>query len=98
MKKYNNSVFENTSKVVAQCQICSNPKLDPILFLGYLPPVNTMHPIGEKPYEEPSYPAQLLYCEKCHLVQLGLIVNPKILFPPEYPYTSSTTKILREKI
>ena len=85
-----------TSKVVDKCQVCGNEKLDPILFLGYLPPVNQMHKIGEKPHEQPSYPAQLLYCEKCHLAQLGLIVSPKILFPPEYPYTSSTTKILRE--
>ena len=85
-----------SSVVVEQCQVCENPSLEPILFLGYLPPVNTMHPIGQRPHEQPSYPAQLLYCPKCHLVQLGLIVDPKILFPPEYPYTSSTTKILRE--
>jgi hypothetical protein len=30
------------------------------------------------------------------LVQLGLAVNPKILFPPEYPYTSGVTRILHE--
>src|SRR3989338_4707674 len=88
--------MEWTSKVVEKCQVCGNEKLEPILFLGYLPPVNQMHKVGEKPHEQPSYPAQVLYCEKCHLAQLGLIVNPKILFPPEYPYTSSTTKILRE--
>jgi hypothetical protein len=29
-------------------------------------------------------------------VQLGLVVDPTILFPPEYPYTSGTTRILRE--
>ncbi len=88
--------MKETSKVVEKCQVCGNEKLEPILFLGYLPPVNQMHKVGEKPHEQPSYPAHVLYCEKCHLVQLGLIVNPKILFPPEYPYTSSTTKILRE--
>jgi hypothetical protein len=55
-----------------------------------------MHPVGIKPSEQPSYPAQMLYCEKCDLVQLGLIVSPEVLFPPEYPYTSSTTKILRD--
>ena len=85
-----------TSFVVEKCQICGNAKLEPILFLGYMPPVNQMHNIGEKPKEQPSYPAQILYCGKCHLVQLGLIVDPKILFPKEYPYTSSSTKILRE--
>ena len=42
------------------------------------------------------YPAQVLRCRRCELVQLGLIVDPAILFPPSYPYTSGTTKILRE--
>ena len=85
-----------SSVVVKECQVCGNDKLEPILFLGYLPPVNQMRIIGEKPHEQPSYPAQLLYCPRCYLVQLGLIVDSKVLFPPEYPYTSSTTKILRE--
>jgi hypothetical protein len=85
-----------SSVVVERCQVCNHPDLDSILFLGYLPPVNRMNMIGEKPHEQPRYPAQLLYCPRCHLVQLGLIVDPQVLFPPEYPYTSSTTKILRE--
>ncbi|MBD3379115.1 MAG: methyltransferase domain-containing protein [Candidatus Omnitrophica bacterium] len=85
-----------SSRVVRNCQICGSADLESILFLGYLPPVNKMSPIGEKPHEQPSYPAQLLYCPVCGLVQLGLVVDAKILFPPEYPYTSSTTKILRE--
>ena len=93
MKK---SFGSGTSIVVENCQICGNHKLEPIIFLGYLPPVNQLHKIGENPKEEPSYPAQLLHCEKCNLVQLGLIVDPKVLFPKEYPYTSSTTKILRD--
>ena len=46
--------------------------------------------------EQPAYPAQLLFCKNCTLAQLGLIVDPAILFPPSYPYTSGTTKILRE--
>ena len=85
-----------SSVVVEKCQVCDYDKLEPILFLGYLPPVNQMRLIGEEPHEQPSYPAQILYCPKCYLVQLGLIVDSKILFPSEYPYTSSTTKILRE--
>lgn len=90
------AVGTGSSVVVERCQVCNHPNLDSILFLGYLPPVNRMSMIGEKPHEQTSYPAQLLYCPRCHLVQLGLIVDPKVLFPPEYPYTSSTTKILRE--
>ena len=97
MRNSETKVFgSGSSTVVKHCQVCAYDDLEEILFLGYLPPVNKMNPIGEKPHEQPSYPAQLLYCPNCHLVQLGLIVDAKVLFPSEYPYTSSTTKILRE--
>src|ERR1700736_1341516 len=84
------------SIVVDRCQVCDSPNLEPILFLGYLPPVNTMPVIGSPLAEQPAYPAELLFCKNCTLAQLGLIVDPAILFPPSYPYTSGTTKILRE--
>jgi C-methyltransferase C-terminal domain/Methyltransferase domain/Putative zinc binding domain len=84
------------SVVVDRCQVCGATDLESVLFLGYLPPVNQMRPVGQRPHEQPSYPAELLRCTTCQLVQLGLIVDPAILFPPEYPYTSGTTRILRE--
>ena len=85
-----------SSICVESCQVCNSPNLDSVLFLGYLPPVNQMRVVGQRPAEQPAYPAEWLYCPKCQLVQLGLVVDPQILFPPEYPYTSGTTKILRE--
>jgi C-methyltransferase C-terminal domain/Putative zinc binding domain/Methyltransferase domain len=84
------------SVVVDRCQVCGSTDLDSVLFLGYLPPVNQMRPVGQRPHEQPAYPAELLHCLNCQLVQLGLIVDPAILFPPDYPYTSGTTRILRE--
>jgi len=86
----------NSSVVVERCQICDSTELDSVLFVGYLPPVNTMPPIGSRPAEQPAYPAELLRCNQCQLVQIGLIVDPAILFPPTYPYTSGTTRILRD--
>lgn len=83
-------------QVVRNCQVCDATDLRSILFLGYLPPVNAMREIGARPQEEASYPAELLWCPHCQLVQLGLLVDPEILFPESYPYTSSTTKILRD--
>jgi hypothetical protein len=84
------------SIVVDRCQVCDSANLESLLFLGYLPPVNTMPLIGTPLQEQPAYPAELLRCKDCTLAQLGLIVDPAILFPPSYPYTSGTTKILRE--
>jgi C-methyltransferase C-terminal domain/Methyltransferase domain len=85
-----------SSVVVERCQICNYAPLRRILFMGYLPPVNQMRIIGELPKEQLAYPALWLACPQCTLVQLGLIVDKQILFPPEYPYTSGTTKILRD--
>lgn len=84
------------SVVVERCQVCDSDRLEPVIFVGYLPPVNTMPPVGERPREQPAYPAELLRCPDCELVQLGCVVDPAILFPPSYPYTSGTTRILRE--
>jgi len=78
------------------CQICGSEKLDTVLSLGYMPPVNQMVPIGEVPRQQPWFPTNLLHCRVCDLVQLGLAVDPVIIFPPEYPYTSGTTKLLRD--
>ena len=55
-----------------------------------------MVPIGQVPHQQPWFPTNLLHCSKCELVQLGLAVDPAIIFPPEYPYTSGTTKLLRD--
>ena len=84
------------SRPVTRCQISNSNKLRSLIFLGYLPPVNTLRKIGSTPEEEISFPAELLYCNKSKLAQLGCIVDKEILFPYSYPYTSSTTKILRE--
>ncbi|MBF0284276.1 MAG: class I SAM-dependent methyltransferase [Magnetococcales bacterium] len=84
------------SVIVTRCQVCGSRKLQPSLFVGYLPPVNQMRPIGQQPHEQPAYPAGLLHCPRCQLVQLGLIVDSRILFPPDYPYTSGTTRVLHE--
>jgi len=85
-----------SSVVVSACQICESRDLKSVLFLGYMPPVNQMRTIGQVPSEQPSYPTNLLYCPNCELVQLGLAVDPNVLFPPGYPYTSGTTRILRD--
>src|SRR5262249_60072447 len=61
-----------------------------------MPPVNQMVPIGEVARQQPWFPTDLLHCTHCDLVQLGLAVDPVIIFPPEYPYTSGTTKLLRD--
>ncbi|HKA76470.1 MAG TPA: class I SAM-dependent methyltransferase [Pseudolabrys sp.] len=81
---------------IESCQVCGHTPLDTVLSLGYMPPVNQMVTIGQVPQQLPWFPTTLLHCRNCDLVQLGLAVDPAIIFPPEYPYTSGTTKLLRD--
>ncbi|MDA8902778.1 class I SAM-dependent methyltransferase [Porticoccaceae bacterium] len=90
------SVGSGTSITVDKCQICGSSKLRSTLFLGYLPPVNQMRTIGDRPFEQPAYPTELLCCSECELVQLGTIVDPEVLFACDYPYTSGSTRILHQ--
>jgi hypothetical protein len=78
------------------CQSCSSPDLEPVLSLGMLPACNAFHPIGSRVESEKFYPHDMLRCPKCELVQLGFIQPQTETFPASYPYTSSTTRALRE--
>ena len=95
-KKIARAAGTGASVPVECCQICGNDRLETVLSLGYMPPVNQMVPVGEVPRQLPWFPTTLLYCDTCELVQLGLAVDPVIIFPPEYPYTSGMTKLLRD--
>lgn len=78
------------------CQVCRKRSIDHIMSLGYMPPVNDYHLVEEEPKEQIWMPTDLYYCSECELVQLGYEAPPTVVFPPSYPYTSGTTKILRD--
>jgi len=81
---------------ITACQACASRDIESVLFLGYHPLCNSYRPIGEPAREETTYPLELYLCPHCQLVQLGYIVAPELLFPADYPYTSGTTKVLRD--
>ncbi len=83
-------------KYIKKCQVSGSKKLKKILSLGSVPFVNDTHKINSNNLTTISAPLELYYCPISKLVQLNIEVDKKILFPKSYPYTSSTTKILRE--
>lgn len=85
-----------TSIRIDECQICHSSDLGEIISLGHIPQVNVMQSIGDRLQEETFFPAELLHCNNCSLVQISHIVDGEVVFPPDYTYTSRTTKILRE--
>ncbi len=84
------------SRIIDTCQNCGSGRLRSALFLGYVPPVNTMPEIGAPADVEMRFPLAVFRCQECTLVQIGYEVDPQILFPHSYPYLSGSTRILRE--
>ena len=88
--------MKSSSRLITKCQISGSSNLKSVLFLGYVSPVNQMKTIGTSLEGQLMFPLELLYCPESHLVQISCEVDPNILFPLDYPYTSGTTKILRD--
>jgi len=55
------------------------------------PPGNDFLTKDELGRDEPAYPLDLYFCETCHHVQLGHVVDPKILYQKNYSYVSATS-------
>lgn len=79
---------------ITACQVCGFTPLSTILSLGHQAPVHA-HLTKDKLHQaETLYPLNLCRCNKCGLMQLDYIVDPKIIFYPEYPYFSGMTNML----
>lgn len=79
---------------VRKCQVCNNNELVEILNLGHQPIVQNYRTENQLHEEETTYPLCLVRCEKCDLLQLNYIVDPKLVFPPHYPYRTGLTNML----
>ena len=90
MAKYN----KNNFKFVKKCQNCNYNKLSKIHSFGFHPTVNDFKLTDSENAGTVNYPLDLLYCKRCDLVQLGIIIHTSEIFPRNYAYRSGTTKIL----
>ena len=68
------------------CRSCSFEHLHPILELGSLPLANALRTDPSAP--EARFPLELVFCERCSLVQITETVRPEVLFE-HYLYLSS---------
>ena len=55
------------------------------------PPGNDFLTKDELSGDEPVYPLDLYFCDDCHHVQLGHVVDPRILYQKNYTYVSATS-------
>lgn len=79
---------------VTSCQICAASPLEEVLSLGHQPLPSSYLNAAQLHGPETAYPLNLVRCVSCGLLQLDYIVDPKLVFPPEYPYQTGLTNML----
>ena len=81
---------------ITKCEFSKKNDLINIISLGKMPAVNNYINIGEDTNNLRFYETEIFFSKSSKLAQLTTVVDKKILFPKSYPYTSSTTKVLRD--
>ena len=67
-------------KKISRCQISNSNKLEKILSLGLIPPVNQMSHLNSSLNDQIFFPTELFYSPKSKLVQLGIEVDKRFFF------------------
>jgi hypothetical protein len=73
------------------CRMCGESSLTKTVSLSPTPPGNDFLKEEELGRVEQVYPLDLYFCNDCTHVQLGHVVDPKILYQKNYTYVSSTS-------
>ena len=70
-----------------KCLLCENKRMTKFLDLGSTALANALLAKKSLNQKEAKFPLGLHYCRNCHLVQLGHIVDRKILFEKDKEFT-----------
>lgn len=73
------------------CRMCEGGRLERVISLTPTPPGNNFLTREELDKPEPRYPLDVYFCNECHHLQLGHVVDPKILYHKDYFYVSGTS-------
>lgn len=79
-------------KKLQQCRVCKSKKLTKTFNFGPTPLANEFLTKEQVDGPEYFYPLEVYFCHTCSFVQLGHVVDPKILFG-NYVYVSSTSPV-----
>lgn len=71
--------------------MCESDNLEKVMALTPTPPGNNFLRQDELVLPEPAYPLDLNFCRECHHLQLGHVVDPRILYQKDYFYVSGTS-------
>ena len=77
------------SLTITNCSFCKSKDLELLLDLGKQPPANSLRKSNVE--ELPLIDLKLMFCNKCALIQISEIVDPKFLFQ-NYVWVTGTSK------
>ena len=85
----------STLKQVTGSNLIDKPKiLVEVLNLGVSPLANDFKGDGEE--RSAWYPLKLMWCPRCTLAQLSVVVDPKIIYAKHYPYVTSHSATMKD--
>jgi hypothetical protein len=77
----------------SSCRLCASPELEELLRLPATPLANEYLERAKDWDKQTRFPLYVEGCRRCGHVQLPVVVDPKRLFPPDYPYQSGTSAV-----
>ena len=83
-------------KVIENCRSCGCGNIETILDLGASPLANVLLWEDQLGDDEVTAPLELLLCQQCSLVQLGVTVPPEIVFCSDFSNLTSVSESLVE--
>ena|SRR5579884_661895 len=78
------------------CRLCEHTDLRKVISLIPTPPGNHFVPQSKKSEHQAAYPLDVYFCRNCAHLQLGVVVDPKILYQQNYSYVSGTSPVFVE--
>lgn len=78
------------------CRLCEGSNLQRAIELTPTPPGNRVLTAEEASQPCRVYPLEVYFCQDCYHVQLGHVVDPKILYQNHYSYVTGTSPVFVE--
>ncbi len=75
------------------CRLCRSTDLVRVMDLAPTPPGNQFLTVAESAQEEETFDLYVMHCQNCTHLQLGVVVDPEILFQRDYKYVSGTSPV-----
>lgn len=75
------------------CRLCNGADLTTVIELTPTPPGNRVLTPEEGGHAMTTYPLEVRFCNECAHLQLGHVVDPRILYQQRYTYVSGTSPV-----